>query len=197
MTRELINRLEELIIPDRLPLEMQQFLQEVAQAKFFKQGDYLLRRGEVCQGAHLLIRGLARSFYDNEDKEITSRLMETGFIITSWISFYTQQPATEYIVAMEDSYTVFLHYRDIQQLYKRFPLFNEIGRKQVEHSFYKAEQRTQMLRGLSAAERYDKFCEMHPDLLRRVPLKYIASYLGMTDVTLSRLRANYKRKLVS
>lgn len=197
MIRELISRLEELIIPDRLPPEMQQLLQEAAQPRFFKQGDYLLRRGEVCQGAHLLIRGLARSFYVNEDKEITSRLMENGFIITSWISFYTQHPASEFIVALEDSYTVYLQYKDIQQLYRKFPLFNEIGRKQVEYSFFKAEQRTQMLRGLSAAERYEKFCEMHPDLLRRVPLKYIASYLGMTDVTLSRLRGNYKRKLVS
>ena len=97
---------------------------------------------------------------------------------------------------MEDCSTLFLGYEDINNLYDEFPVFNEIGRKQVEYSFYASEIRSQMLRGLSAEERYLLFCEKHPTLMARVPLKYIASYLGMTDVTLSRIRANFKKRKV-
>lgn len=192
MIQLLIERLMGIAYPLQMPDALIDRLNEIAECRFFDPGDFILRKGQVCSGAYFLAKGLARSYYIRENKQITSRLMEEGFIITSWQSFYRQQPSTEYIVTMEESATIFLNFRDIISLYEEYPVFNIIGRKQVEYSFYEAEARTQMLRGLSAVERYKFFCENYNSLLQRVPLKYIASYLGMSDETLSRIRAKYK-----
>jgi len=193
MVNELIKRLEGLIVPEKIPDKLAERVHKLAKPVAFEAGEFILRSGEVCRGAYFLLKGLARSYYAVDDKEVTSRLMEEGFIITSWLSFYRQQPATEYIVAMEDCKTIFLSYRDINSLYKEFPVFNLIGRKQVEYSFCLSEMRTQLLRGVSAQYRYATFCRSYPSLAKRVPLKYIASYLGMNAVTLSRLRGKFKK----
>ena len=194
MVQLLIDRLNGLVIPDQMPEPLIQSIHAFSEVKTFSEGEHILRKGQVCHGAVFLAKGLARSYYLLEKKEVTSRLMEEGFIITSWLSFYRQQPSNEYIVAMEDCETVYLSFEDITRLYRDFPIFNVIGRKQVEYSFCQAEIRTQMFRGLTTVKRFEFFKENHPSLIQRVPLKYIASYLGMSDETLSRLRSAYRRR---
>lgn len=119
--------------------------------------------------------------------------MDEGFIITSWVSYYQQQPGDEYIEAMEDTTLACIRYNEIQQLYKEYPQFNIVGRKQTEYSLYLAEMRTRMLRKHTAEEKYNFFQEQHPDLIIRVPLKHIATYLGMNEETLSRIRGRYRK----
>lgn len=157
-------------------------------------GTFILQEGKVCDAACMVANGLVRSFYINEGEEITSRFMDEGFIITSWVSFYTQKPGNECIETLEDTILTCITYNDIQQLYKDFPEANIIGRKQVEYSFYLAEQRTQMLRKHTAEEKYKFFLDNHPSLLQRVSLKHIATYLGMSQETLSRVRTKYHKK---
>lgn len=194
MVNILIDRLNGLLTPDQMPDSLVQGIHAIAESRIFREGSHILRKGQVCNGAFFLARGLARSYYLNDNKEVTSRLMEEGFIITSWLSFYRQQPSNEFIIAMEDCETVYLSHPDIQVLYREYPLFNIIGRRQVEQSFCQSELRTQMLRGLTTVQRYEFFCENHPTLLHRVPQKYIASYLGMSDESLSRIRSGYRRR---
>ena len=154
----------------------------------------LLKEGEVNNYICMVLRGLVRSYYLSEGKEITSRFMEEGFIITSWISFYTRKPGNEFLETQEDTTLACVHYNDIQNLYNEFPEFNIIGRKQVEYSFYMAEMRTQMLRKHKAEEKYRFFLENHPSLMQRVSLKHIATYLGMNEETLSRIRTRYHKQ---
>jgi CRP/FNR family transcriptional regulator, anaerobic regulatory protein len=189
----LIERLNSLARPHTMPDLLEKRLKESAVICRFACGKYILRKGQVCNGTHFLVKGLARSYYSEGAKEVTSRLMQEGFIITSWLSFYQQEASLESIIAMEDCDTIFIPYSTINSLYDDFPIFNVIGRRQVEYSFSQSELRVQMLRGLSALERYSFFCRTHSSLLQRVPLKYIASYLGMSDETLSRIRSNYKK----
>ena len=153
----------------------------------------LLKEGEINNHICMVISGLVRSYYLNEEKEITSRLMEEGFIITSWISFYTRKPGNEYLETIEDTILACVHYNDIQNLYDEFPEFNIVGRKQVEYSFYMSELRTRMLRKHTAEEKYRFFLENHPNLLQRVALKHVATYLGMNEETLSRVRSQYHK----
>ena len=160
----------------------------------YRAGDFLLKEGQVCDKACLVAKGLTRSFYVNEGLDITSRFMEEGFIVTSWPSYYTQKPGNEFIEAAEDTTLVCLGYNDIQQLYIDFPEFNIIGRRQVEYAFHLAEQRTQMLRKHTAEEKYKFFLDHHPTLLQRVSLKHIATYLGMSQETLSRVRSKFHKK---
>ena len=153
----------------------------------------LLKEGEINNHICMVVSGLVRSYYLNEGREITSRFMDEGFIITSWISFYTRKPGNEFIETQEDTTLACVHYNDIQKLYEEFPEFNIIGRKQVEYSFYMSEVRTRMLRKNTAEEKYKFFLENHPDLLPRVSLKHIATYLGMNEETLSRVRSQYHK----
>jgi CRP/FNR family transcriptional regulator, anaerobic regulatory protein len=169
-------------------------IRSVATITKHTQGDFILREGQVCDAACMVARGLTRSFYVNAGEEITSRFMEEGFIITSWVSFYTQKPGNEFIETLEDTVLTCISYKDIQQIYIDFPEANIIGRKQVEYSFYLSEQRTQMLRKHTAEEKYKFFLDNHPNLLQRVSLKHIATYLGMSQETLSRVRSKYHKK---
>ena len=154
----------------------------------------LLKEGDVNSHTCMVIRGLVRSYYLNEGRDITSRFMDEGFIITSWISFYTRKPGNEFIETQEDTTLACVHYNDIQKLYDEFPEFNIIGRKQVEYSFYMSELRTRMLRKHTAEEKYKFFLENHPSLMQRVSLKHIATYLGMNEETLSRIRSKYHKQ---
>lgn len=154
----------------------------------------LLKEGEVNNHICMVVSGLVRAYYLNNGREITSRFMDEGFIITSWISFYTRKPGDEYLVTHEDTMLACVHYNDIQNLYEEFPEFNIIGRRQVEYSFYMSELRTRMLRKHTAEEKYKFFLDNHPSLMKRITLKHIATYLGMNEETLSRVRSKYHRQ---
>ena len=174
--------------------ELKERVISVTKIETRQQGDFILKDGQICKKACLVLKGLARSYYIIDGRDITSRFMDEGFIITSWISYYTQQPGNEFIEAIEETTLASIDYAEIQQLYVDFPEFNIIGRKQAEFGFYLAEQRTQILRKHTAEEKYKFFLNNHPTLLQRVPLKHIATYLGMNEETLSRVRTKFHKR---
>ena len=90
-------------------------IRSVAYIKSYKAGEIILREDEVCSRICLIVKGLTRSYYINEGIDITSRFMEEGFIVTSWISYYTQKPGHEYIETTEETTLVCLDYADIEK----------------------------------------------------------------------------------
>ncbi len=191
MIAQLLERLNSL---NPMSEELADKIISVTKTIDYPAGTYILKEGQTCTRACMIGKGLARSYYINDGKEITSRFMDEGFIITSWISYYTQKPGNEFIQTVEDCTLLCIDHADIQKVYKQFPEFNIIGRKQTEYAFYQAELRTQMLRKHTAEERYKFFIEQQPSLLQRVPLKHIATYLGMNEETLSRVRSRFHKK---
>ncbi|TMI74583.1 MAG: Crp/Fnr family transcriptional regulator [Bacteroidetes bacterium] len=169
-------------------------IKSIAKISSHRKGDIILAEGQVCSKACLIVKGLVRFYYINEGKDITSRLMAEGDIISSWLSYYTQKPSNEFIAAIEDTELVCMEYSSIQKLFAELPESNIIGRKETEHAYYLSELRTQMLRKHTAEEKYKYFLDNHPQLMTRVPLKHIASYLGMNEETLSRVRSRYHRR---
>ncbi|MFL5808235.1 MAG: Crp/Fnr family transcriptional regulator [Flavisolibacter sp.] len=169
--------------------EMRERLTTITSIKEYPKKHLLLQEGQVAHYAYFVVKGLARAYYITDGKEITTRFMNEDFIITSWISFYTRQPGYEFIETLEDCVLAAMHYRDLQKIYSDIVEFNIVGRKLAEHFFFLSEQRTQMLRKHTADEKYTGFLHQHPDLLQRIPLKYIATYLGMNEETLSRVRS--------
>jgi CRP-like cAMP-binding protein len=193
MLQALIDRLNSL---NPMSEELTERIKSLIKIVNYPAGAFILKEGQVCNKACMVINGLARSYYINEGKDITSRFMDEGFIITSWISYYTQKPGNECIETLEDTKLGCIDYKDIQNLYVNFPEFNVIGRRQVEYAFFLAEQRTQMLRKHTAEEKYKFFFDNHSSLFQRVPLKHIATYLGINEETLSRVRSKFhKRKI--
>jgi CRP/FNR family transcriptional regulator, anaerobic regulatory protein len=168
--------------------EIKECLTAVTVIKDYPKKSLLLQEGQTAHYAYFVLKGLARAYHITDGKEITTRFMDEGFIITSWLSFYTQKPGDEFIETMEDSILGCIHYDQIQKMYRDIAEFNIIGRKLAEYFFFLSEQRTKMLRKHTTEERYRFFLKQHPDLLQRIPLKYIATYLGMNEETLSRVR---------
>jgi CRP/FNR family transcriptional regulator, anaerobic regulatory protein len=190
MLEPLINRLNQL---HPLSDELREQILSLATLESHRAGSLILKEGQVCHKASMVLSGLLRSYYIKEGKDITSRFMDEGFFVTSWMSYYTQQPGNEFIEAIEDTQLACLNYENIQRLYNTIPESNIIGRKQTEYAFYLSEQRTQLLRKHTAEEKYRFFVNNHQSLLQRVPLKHIATYLGMNEETLSRVRSKFHK----
>ncbi|MBL0200760.1 MAG: Crp/Fnr family transcriptional regulator [Chitinophagaceae bacterium] len=123
---------------------------------------------------------------------ITKFLAEKS-IITSIFSFYSRKPGNEYIVTLEDTVVACLHYEDMQQLLKKHPTYNYIIRDITEKYLYFLEIKLYNMRKPLAEDRYNFFIKHFPHLLQRIALKDIASYLGMSVETLSRVRRRYRK----
>ena len=148
----------------------------------------VLPEGEICKYLWVVIRGLVRSYYYVGDTEVTSSLMKPHHIIISIESFHTQTPAYENLETLQPSMLACMHYQQLENLYQQFPSLNYIGRRLTEQYLFLTEKRMYMLRKQKASDRYKFFLKQYPGLANEVPLKYIASFLGINGETLSRVR---------
>ncbi|RAK70070.1 Crp/Fnr family transcriptional regulator [Hymenobacter edaphi] len=149
----------------------------------------LLAPGQVAGRIYFVERGLARGYYLHEGREANTWFMREGDFIISIVSFLTRTASQEFIELLEASVLYSISYEQLQQLYRDFPEFNYVGRVLTEHYYVLSEQRTQQLRLLRAEQRYAQLVQSFPEVLQRVPLKHLASYLGVTPETISRIRA--------
>lgn len=169
--------------------DLQNYLWKVVKRKELAARQYLLREREVCQQLFFVEKGLLRAFYLREDKEISAWFAKEGESCTSIGSFNRQLPGEEYIQAIEKTELYCLHYQDLQAAYILFPAFNQNMRMVMEENYLLNEQRLQALRLQRCLDRYTWITHATPDLLQRVPAKFLASYLGMTEVTFSITRS--------
>ncbi|RTQ45703.1 Crp/Fnr family transcriptional regulator [Hymenobacter gummosus] len=149
----------------------------------------LLAPGQVAGRIYFVEQGLARGYYLHEGREANTWFMREGDFIISIVSFLTRTASQEFIELLEDTVLWSVSYAELQGLYQQFPEFNYVGRVLTEHYYVLSEQRTQQLRLLRAEQRYENLLQTFPAVLQRVPLKHLASYLGVTPETISRIRA--------
>ncbi|SEK69431.1 cAMP-binding domain of CRP or a regulatory subunit of cAMP-dependent protein kinases [Parapedobacter koreensis] len=151
----------------------------------------LLHIDETCKSIYFILRGGVRTYYiDKEGNDITSWLLFEGELAISVYSFFSQRPSFEAIETLERCTLLALTYEKLSLLYRQYPEFNFIGRHLTEHYYIRSEAKANTLRMLSAKERYLDLLKSQPQLLTRVPLGYVASYLGINQSTLSRIRAS-------
>lgn len=167
-----------------LQLHLSKTLKEQAVQK----KEYLLKAGHICRGIYFVREGLLRCFYIKDQHEVCSWFMKEGDVIASVESFFQQKPSYESIQALEDCTLYSLQYNELEYIYKKFVEFNYVGRVLVQKYYMLSEQRLYSLRMQRSQERYDYLMEHSPELILRVPAKYLASYLGLTEVTLSKLK---------
>lgn len=161
----------------------------------FSKGEMLLVPGKTANYASFIMEGLVKSYYTRESDMagVVTKFMFEKSIITSIFSYYGRKPGNEYIVALEDTIIASLHYDDMQKLFNDHPVFNTIIRILTERYLYFSEVELYNMRKPLAEDRYIFFLKHFPHLLQRLALKDIASYLGMTMETLSRVRGRYRK----
>lgn len=151
-------------------------------------GDYLLQSGSVCRNIAFIEKGLMRLYYLHDGKEITNCFCREDTITASYRSMITQTESDIAIQAVEDATLIMLSYSDLQKLFVGDLFWQQVGRVAAENEYIVAEGHNRFLRDKSAQDRYIEILEHHPDLLQRIPLTYLASYLQISPETLSRIR---------
>jgi len=118
--------------------------------------------------------------------------MKEADVIISVESFFQQKESYESIQALDDCILYYITYDELQFIYRNFPEFNIVGRVITERYYTLSEQRLHAMRMQKANDRYAYLMQHHADLILRVPSKYLASYLGITEVTLSNIKGYYQ-----
>lgn len=173
-----------------LSVQVEKELTEALVKKEFKKGELLLEKDRICSQIYFIKSGAARGYYIGDGKEITSWFAFENDIITSMYSFVTQKPGFESIEVLEESVLFSISYERMQYFYLNFPEINFVGRLLTEKYYIELEERAFSLQNLTAAERYQQLITLKPQLLQKASLGHIASYLGISQETLSRIRAN-------
>jgi CRP-like cAMP-binding protein len=158
-------------------------------------GKFLLKPGEYCKDFYYIHKGILRSYIKYGEKEITIWINPEGEITTSIRSIAGSRISDEYIQVIENAELVVIPFEAMQELYEKFPEMNKVGRMLLEEYYAASEERVYIARLPNAEARYQHFINSRPELLNRIPLKYVASYLGITLETLSRLRAKKTRRI--
>lgn len=163
-------------------------MQNVLTRRFIKKGEYLLREGEICNHVTFINKGFVRIYNIIQDEDLTVNFAFEGNFTTDFASLIPRKPSTDYIVAMEDLEILQLEYTDMQALYESAMVWQKFGRLITEYVLLFVVERNKALLFKSPEERYLKLMKERPKVMANVPLKYIASYLGITPEALSRIR---------
>jgi CRP-like cAMP-binding protein len=178
----------EILKLNKLSPEATAFIESKVERKTFKKGTQLLRNGETCNYFYFVNKGILRSYYFQEDKEVTNWFALENDFATSIYSFISRNHAYECIETLEDTELEMLSYASLQEIYAKFPEAERTGRLIIENYYINLEERVISIQFKTAKERYDRLLIRYPGIILRAPMGTIASYLGITQETLSRIR---------
>jgi CRP-like cAMP-binding protein len=144
--------------------------------------------GHTCKTIYFIDKGLARIYYYKDGIDITESFAFEGDIIARVESLFSGKPSRKAIQVLEDTELVAINAVELFKLYDDFPGIERLFRKIFEAGYIETVNRMETIQFHSAEERYLALLNEAPNVLMRVPLKYVASYLGITQVSLSRIR---------
>lgn len=148
----------------------------------------LLKRGQVENYLSFIETGILRFYIPKEENDLTFAFIFSNSFVNGYDSFLTRAPSTYQIETLTNTTLWQLTYNDLQLIYRETDIGNEIGRKASEDLFLKKSKRELSLLNETAEQRYLNLFTEQPHLIKQIPLKYIASYIGITPQALSRIR---------
>lgn len=158
------------------------------QEETLKRNEYFTKSGKICERLSIVTSGILRVYALSDGKEITQWLSTENFLVTDVNGFFFDQPNRWNIQAFTDTTLLTISKANYHKLCTEFPKWNEIEKRFIVKCFAMIEDRVFSHLSMTAEERYQQYFRQHSALFNQVPLQYIASVLGMTPETFSRIR---------
>lgn len=156
-----------------------------------KKGEYLVKEGHVSKNIAFIQSGIFRSYYHSTESEaVTYCFTFENTLLTAYTSWIRQEPSAENIEALTDMELLLISKEDVELLFSKYPNWVRFFKDIAEQEYINLEKRIFMLQRESAETRYSHLMKNYPEYLDKIPLQYLASYLGVTQRHLSRIRSN-------
>ena len=190
--QNIINKIKKSI---SLSSEAEKYIYSIAKEKSVSKGEILIREGQTVNKTFFVSQGSLRSFcIDKEGKEHTLQFAIKDWWISDFIAIYNHEPASLKVESITDSTVIEFNAQKLNEIFLHFPEFEPFQRKNLERHVVSLHKRILNQLQLTALERYNLFLGQYPDIERYIPNYHIASYLGITQQSLSRVRAEIAKK---
>lgn len=165
------------------------------ECSYLGKGEYLYEYGSTCRAIYFINEGAVRHLhYDDGGNEVTCDFTFDNNFLTDYNSFINQVPSSYLFEALEPVKYLYISKKRLEKLYENYPELRTLARKEAESTALKVTTMAQSLITHKAEKRYLNLLENQPNIIRRVPQKYIASYLGIAPESLSRIRKKVSNK---
>ena len=164
---------------------------DLVKTSSLKKGDYLIKEGQTSNYIAFIKSGIFRSFYySSENEDVTYCFTFKNTLITAYTSWIKQEPSVENIQALTDMELLLISKSQVNYLEETYPNWIRFFKNIAEMEYVNLEKRLFLLQRENAEKRYQDLLENQPEYLQTIPLQYLASYLGVTQRHLSRIRKN-------
>jgi CRP-like cAMP-binding protein len=180
-----------------LPMPQQQAdsIAALFKEKAIEKDDVLLKNGKVCNEYYFLEDGYMRAYtHDLDGNDVTTAFYSSNQIVCELFSFFKRIPSRETIQALSDCKCWYITYDELQNIFHAMPEFREFGRAILINAIAGLKQRMMSTLHQTAEERYSNLLLSSPEIFQHAALKNIASYLGITDTSLSRIRKDFAKR---
>lgn len=164
-------------------------LHDIISERSVKKGTRLVRIGHRVPDFFFVVHGLARVYYVRDGDDITDYFASDGQFIGAVPALFNGQPSRKAVETLEASTIAHFSYAAFEDLCARHHDIERLGRRMAVIAFLEVQERIEQMRFLSMRERYELLEQRHPGITNRMPLRHIATYLGTTNVSISRIRA--------
>lgn len=188
----IINRISETY--SELSFECQQKLSNNSKFLVLPKGEILVREGQYSDKTFFIYSGCARAYYLKDGKDISDWFAFENDFISSINSFFLNIPSPHFIELLEDSVLLEISRMDAEKISDEHHDFERLSKIVVTKTMLQQQERISSIQFHSAEQRYDNILSIRPDITQRIPLTHIASYIGITLETLSRIR-NFKNRI--
>lgn len=168
--------------------EFEKYVLPCITVRKFNRKELLVSAGEVENHFNFILKGLIRKYYLKGNEEINTQISIEGHIIHSQESFHGRKPSEYYVEAIEPCTVVSITYNDLENIFAASPKMERLGRMVVTATMVLKDKWQMKLIKLNPRERFLEFISNHPELMQRVPQKYLASYLHIKPETFSRFK---------
>ena len=190
--KELIEKIKNSI---SLSIQAEEYLYTISKERNFLKGETLIREGQTVKKTYFVTDGCLRSYCtDKNGKEHTLQFAIKDWWISDFIAIYNNELATLTVECITDCKVIEFNAKELEEIYTKFPEFEAFQRRNLERHVVSSHKRILNQMQLTAPERYELFLNQYPDIEQYIPNYHIASYLGITQQSLSRIRVERAKK---